>query len=487
MLANKLPRLAVLIAGAVTMCNLAAPSRVAAVPQDQPALDYDFYKANVEPIFLKERAGHARCYGCHDASNRILRLEILPEGSTAWTDEQSHANFKRVSQLVSPGNPTASPLLLHPLAPEAGGDAFHSGGRQFASQTDPDWMKLADWVRGARASGSPEMGAVSGALIYATNSAGSTIDVIDPSSNKVIQVIRGIELPHGVGFSPDGSRVYVSNEFESVLDVVDRKSGQIINKVALSGHPNNIAVAKDGAFVYVAIRPSQPGAVDVIDTSSLKLIKSIPVNGPVHNVYVTPDGKYAVAGSLESHVVTVIDLQAQKSIWEVKFDSGIRPMAFEKNADGSTARVFVQLSSFNGFGVIDFAKQAIVTKIKLPDQPGGHGVVEGRMGTPSHGIGVAPDGKSLWVNSTIGNAVFKYSLPDLKPAGHVVLPEIHPLGRPASSSVPEWITFTPDSKFMYVSNSGAGSVSVINIKDMKLVAEIPTGETPKRINTLVLR
>src|SRR5271170_1053018 len=85
-----------------------------------------------------------------------------------------------------------------------------------------------------------------GALIYATNSAGDSVSVIDAATNKVVQVIAGIEAPHGVTFSPDGSRVYVSNEADSTLDVVDRKSAKVIKKVALSGHPNNIAITQDG-------------------------------------------------------------------------------------------------------------------------------------------------------------------------------------------------------------------------------------------------
>jgi YVTN family beta-propeller protein len=100
---------------------------------------------------------------------------------------------------------------------------------------------------------------------------------------------------------------------------------------------------------------------------------------------------------------------------------------------------------------------------------------------------VAPDGKSLWVNSTAANAVFKYSLPDLKLVGHVPLPQIHPLGQPATGSVPEWITFTPDSAVVYISNSGAASVSAVDATSMKLIAEIPVGEVPKRINTLTLQ
>src|SRR5450759_5439586 len=91
------------------------------------------------------------------------------------------------------------------------------------------------------------------ARVYVTNSAGDSVHVIDPATNKVVQVIKGIEAAHGVGFSPDGTRVYISNEAESTLDIVDQKSGKIIKKVPLSGRPNNIAVTHDGKRVVVAI------------------------------------------------------------------------------------------------------------------------------------------------------------------------------------------------------------------------------------------
>jgi len=454
-------------------------------PTGSDALDFQFFKSNVEPIFLKSRPGHARCYGCHDVPNRIFRLESLASGESNWTEEQSRANFQNALRQVVPGDPYSSPLLLHPLAPEAGGDAFHSGGRQFANQNDSDWIALADWVRGARAEAQPFSKPPSGVLICVTNSAGNTIDLIDATSNKVVQVLRGIELPHGVNFSPDGARIYVSNESEGVLDVVDRKSGEILRNVPLSGRPNNITITKDGGRVLVGIR-SDSGVVDVIDTNSLTRVKSIPVDGSVHNVYVTPDGKFAVSGSIENMAATVIDLQTEQAVWEVKFDRGVRPMAFERNPDGSTARIFVQLSSWHGFAVVDFAKRAEVARIKLPDTPGGFGVVEGRTGTPSHGIGVAPDGKSLWVNSSFANAVFKYSLPELHLVGYVALPEVHPVNRPASGSVPEWITFTPDSSVVYISNSGAASVSAIDTRTMKRITEIPVGDVPKRIGSLAL-
>jgi YVTN family beta-propeller protein len=478
-----------LLATWVGACSGKAAAATATSPFTQTkALDFEIFKTTVQPIFLKRRAGHARCYGCHTLAARNFRLEELPKGSTQWTEEQSERNFQSVAQQVVPGDPSSSRLLIHPLAPEAGGDPFHSGGRQFESQNDPDWLAMAEWVRGREGKVTSELPSERRSplvRIYITNSASDTIDVVDPAINKVVQVIHGIELPHGIVFSPDGSRIYVSNEAESVLDVVDRISGNILQKVELSGHPNNIAITKDGSRVVVGIR-AQPGLVDVIDTNSLRRLKAIPVDGPVHNVYVTPDSRYAVSGSIENKTATVIDLHAGQTAWTVKFESGVRPMAFEANDDGSTRRIFVQLQGFHGFAVVDFARREQVTQIKLPDEPGGFGIAEGRIAVPSHGIGVAPDGKSLWINSTLANAVFEYSLPDLQLIGHAELPEVHPLGRTRSGAIPEWITFSPDSKRVYVSDSAAQCVSVIDAELLKEVAIIPVGEVPKRMNTLIL-
>ena len=114
------------------------------------SLDFEAYKTRVEPIFLKKRLGHARCYACHAGSANAFRLEKLPAGASFWSEEQSRRQFDMVSALVSPGDVSASKLLLHPLAPEAGGEAYHSGGRQFADKNDPDWKAIAAWVAGAK-------------------------------------------------------------------------------------------------------------------------------------------------------------------------------------------------------------------------------------------------------------------------------------------------------------------------------------------------
>src|SRR6267154_3603585 len=78
--------------------------------------------------------------------------------------------------------------------------------------------------------------------IIQTNSAGDNVHIIDPVTNKVIGVISGIEVNHGVGVAPDGSRIYVSDEADSTLDVADAKTFKVIKRIPLSGHPNNMAV-----------------------------------------------------------------------------------------------------------------------------------------------------------------------------------------------------------------------------------------------------
>jgi hypothetical protein len=120
-----------------------------ASPASAQSLDYEVFKARVEPIFLTKRPGHVRCYVCHsDRSNNSFKLETIAAGGKFWTEEQSRKNFEVVSHLVVPGDPGKSLLLLQPLAPEAGGNAFHTGGRQFANKDDPSWKTLARWVGG---------------------------------------------------------------------------------------------------------------------------------------------------------------------------------------------------------------------------------------------------------------------------------------------------------------------------------------------------
>src|SRR5438093_1874017 len=310
--------------------------------------------------------------------------------------------------------------------------------------------------------------------IVQTNAAGDNIHLIDPATNTVVAEITGIEVNHGAAVAPDGRRFYFSDEAEHTLDAVDGKTLTVVKRIPLSGRPNNIAISRDGRHVYVSI-VSGTGAVDVIDSSSLERVKSIPTHGGVHNTYVTPDGRFIIAGSIAGKSITVIDGATEEPLWSIAFDNGVRPMAFERNADGSTKRLFVQISDFHGFAIVDFAQRKEVGRVKLPEVPPAERHTEGLQGSPSHGIGVAPDGKTLWVNSKMNSHVYAYSLPDLNFVGGVHV-----------GNHPDWLTFTPDSKRVYVANAGSNSVSVVDVAGRKEIAQIPVGQVPKRNITAVL-
>ena len=322
--------------------------------------------------------------------------------------------------------------------------------------------------------------------ILQTNFAGDSVDIIDPITNKVVGAIKGIEAAEGVAVSPDGARIYVS-EVQKTLDVVDGKTLQVIKRIPLSGHPNLIDITPDGRSIYVAIaleyddmssfpqiKPQANGGIDVIDTASLQNVKTIPIRGGIHDLNVTPDGKYVIAGAERgakppANMMNVIDTQTNEIAWRLLMSPAPSPMAISKNPDGSTKWIFAQTGSLNGFEVVDFATQAKVNEIKLPELPPEK---QTRFGPPaaSHGIAVTSDQKTLLVNSRLNSALYAYSLPDLKLIGSVALG-----GKGAG-----WLTITPDDKTAYVANEHTNNVSVVDIKSMTETALIPVGFAPAR-------
>lgn len=309
--------------------------------------------------------------------------------------------------------------------------------------------------------------------IIQTNAAGDNVHIIDPATNRVVDTIAGIPIAHGVTSHPDGSALYFSNEVDRTLDVVPAATLRVTKKIPLTNRPNNVAITPDGRKLYVAIVAE--GFVDVIDVRAEKVVKKIPTAGGVHNVFITPDGKHVVAGMIPARTLTVINTTTDEPEWSLEFDGGVRPMAFEKNADGSTKRIFVQVSDYHGFYVVDFAKRAVVQKVMMPELPITRTNDDGLQGSPGHGLAVSPDGKTLWSTSKPNNYVYAWSLPDLKFLGGV------PVG-----SHPDWLSMTPDGKFLYSANAGSNDVSAIDTKAMKEVARIPVGQVPKRNHTALL-
>jgi YVTN family beta-propeller protein len=323
--------------------------------------------------------------------------------------------------------------------------------------------------------------------LYVVNDAGTTITEIDPATNKVVRTIGDVEVPRGIHASPDGRRLYVTNGVDHVLDVLDQKTLARIKRIPLDGEADDVKLTPDGKRVLITIHafPGAPGALDIVDTTSLEKVKTIVTKSWLHDMGVTADGKYAVAGSpggdMKTAVVTVFDLKKEEIAWEVQLDRGVTPLAIESNPDGSARRLFLTLEKFNGFSVVDFESHKETARIELPKEPSGYGTGTAQ----SHGIAIAPDGKSVWVNCEPCNSVYAYSLPDLKLIGHVEMPALRMPGK-TPTGMPYWVIFAPSGKTVYVAVAVLRQVVAIDPATMKIVATIPVGEVVDRMSVDVL-
>ena len=118
------------------------------VPAPEPAIDFEFFRACVQPVFSTAREGHIRCSNCHAAG--MIGFAPVPEANGAWSDQEARRAFQVLSRLIVPGNPDQSRFLLKPLHPDGGGSYTHNGPRRWQSRDDPEWRMLAQWVRGER-------------------------------------------------------------------------------------------------------------------------------------------------------------------------------------------------------------------------------------------------------------------------------------------------------------------------------------------------
>jgi YVTN family beta-propeller protein len=92
-----------------------------------------------------------------------------------------------------------------------------------------------------------------------------------------------------------------------------------------------------------------------------------------------------------------------------------------------------------------------------------------------HGLEVLPDRSAVWASSRLDSRIYGWTLPDLKYIGAV---EVGPTAN--------WMTPTPDSKYMYVAISGSDHTVAVDLKKLAIVAKIKTGARPARISTAIL-
>jgi len=185
---------------------------------------------------------------------------------------------------------------------------------------------------------------------------GSTIDVVDVASRKVVSTIDlGHALrPHKPLFGPDGM-LYVTGELDDAVLVIDPKTQKLVGEVPTGAQQSHIlAMTRDGKIGYTA--NVGPGTVSVLDMKARKTIAVIPVAKTVQRMSISNDGRWAFTSDEHEPRVAVIDTKTNTvSKWVAlggisyvtqPTDDGKYLLAAESTTDGKGRLEVIDLSTW---------------------------------------------------------------------------------------------------------------------------------------------
>jgi YVTN family beta-propeller protein len=248
------------------------------------------------------------------------------------------------------------------------------------------------------------------------------------------------------------SRVYVPNTNSDTVTVIDPKTYKIIETVPVGRQPQHVVPSWDLRTLWV--NNNLGNSLTPIDPRTGKAGKPVAVHDP-YNLYFTPDGKYAVVMASKDRELVFRDAHTMKVAKTVPVScAGVNHADF--SMDG---RYFIVSCEFSGELLkVDTAKMEVVGQQKLD-----------RRGAMPQDVKVSPDGKKFYVADMVANGLW---ILDGDTFGK---PAFLPTGKGAHG-----LYVSRDSREMYVSNRGEGTISVFDFARNKLTRKwrLPDGGSP---------
>ena len=249
----------------------------------------------------------------------------------------------------------------------------------------------------------------------------------------------------GVAVSVPLNSIYVST-LESVQRI-DLTTEKVIWEKKYEGGADRMSISPDGKIMYL---PSLEKTFwNVVDCETGDIIApKIEVVRRAHNTIYGPSGNFVYLADIASPLLHVADTKTHTVVKKVgPFGNGIRP--FTINSDESL--VFVTVDSLLGFEVGDLKTGKKLARIAV------QGWLPGpvrRHGNPSHGIGLTPDEKEIWLCDGHNMRLHVFS----------ASPPYQQLTTIALQDMPGWVTFSLDGKYAYPSSG-----EVIDVKTRKIL------------------
>lgn len=298
---------------------------------------------------------------------------------------------------------------------------------------------------------------------------------------RIVEFAGGLNYAQDLDLSPDGRRIYVSRGHKGDVAAFDLASSAMLWNTPIEGlRADHMTISPDGRRLYVsALTDDHVYVLDTIDGAVVDDASTgqwphdnhladggrVLYNASIGNVVVEPAvrGLLARNAATSPYKITKIDTATMAPLAEFAFDRGVRP--FELSRD--EARIFAQLSEFNGVIEFDLITGTITRELSLPVKEG-TSEDDYDFEAPHHGLALSRDESTLCLAGRVSDYV---ALVDV---ASFTATAIIPVG-----DAPSWSATSPDGRHCFVANNRDDSVSVISYARRREIARIPVGDGPK--------
>src|SRR5205085_2499592 len=248
----------------------------------------------------------------------------------------------------------------------------------------------------------------------------------------------------GIAASAKTGKLYVSTiKRVACFDLITEKK---VWEKTYDGGSDRLAISPDGKWLYV---PSLEGPHwNVVDAATGAVVRKVVTKSGSHNTVCSIDGSRMYLAGLRSPFLRVADTKTHEIVQSVgPFAAAIRPFTVR----GSLC--FVNVNGLLGFEVGDLRSGKVLHRVEVAGFKAGP---VKRHGCPSHGIGMTPDGKEIWVVDAYNERIHIFDATTMPP---------RQLESIKVRDEPGWVTFTRDGRYAYPSTG-----DVIEVATRKIVA-----------------
>ncbi len=251
----------------------------------------------------------------------------------------------------------------------------------------------------------------------------------------------------GICASAKTGRLYISTIKQ--LMCLELATEKLLWERSYEAGCDRMAITPDGATIYL---PSLEGPLwYVVDAASGEVRRQIITNSGAHNTICGPSGKFAYLAGLKSPLLRVVDTGNDEIKIVGPFSAAVRPFTI----DGAERRCYVNVNELLGFEIGDLTTGKKLAQVEV------EGFKKGptkRHGCPSHGIGLTPDERELWLTDAANSSVHVFDLSAMPPRQVASI---------AVRDQPGWITFSLDGRHAWPSTG-----DVIDVKSRAIVARL---------------